>query len=133
MPIDFHTQENKNTYTTRTADLAWREMVRRLIDLNGKTVMVEYSSPNTNKPLHLGHLRNNFLGYSVAQILKANGHKVTKVQIINDRGLVHQHFIRLIHHNKLLSARFGAAAVRMILFGQGSVCCLDLAVRCIRT
>ena len=51
------------------------------------TVMVEYSSPNTNKPLHLGHLRNNFLGYSVAEILKANGHKVVKAQIINDRGI----------------------------------------------
>ena len=51
------------------------------------TVMVEYSSPNTNKPLHLGHLRNNFLGYSVAEILKANGHKVIKSQIINDRGI----------------------------------------------
>ncbi len=50
-------------------------------------VMVEYSSPNTNKPLHLGHLRNNFLGYSVAKILEANGHKVQKVQIINDRGI----------------------------------------------
>ncbi|MGA0435013.1 MAG: arginine--tRNA ligase [Flavobacteriales bacterium] len=50
-------------------------------------VMVEYSSPNTNKPLHLGHLRNNFLGFSVAQILKAAGHKVKKVQIINDRGI----------------------------------------------
>lgn len=50
-------------------------------------VMVEYSSPNTNKPLHLGHLRNNFLGYSVAQILKAAGHDVVKVQIINDRGI----------------------------------------------
>lgn len=50
-------------------------------------IMVEYSSPNTNKPLHLGHLRNNFLGYSVAEILKAVGHKVTKVQIINDRGI----------------------------------------------
>ena len=49
-------------------------------------VMVEYSSPNTNKPLHLGHLRNNFLGYSVAEILKAAGHNVVKVQIINDRG-----------------------------------------------
>jgi arginyl-tRNA synthetase len=54
---------------------------------SGKTVMVEYSSPNTNKPLHLGHLRNNFLGYSVAEILKANGHKVVKTQIINDRGI----------------------------------------------
>ena len=51
------------------------------------TLMVEYSSPNTNKPLHLGHLRNNFLGYSVAEILKANGHKVIKSQIINDRGI----------------------------------------------
>ncbi|MFT4756479.1 MAG: arginyl-tRNA synthetase, partial [Vicingaceae bacterium] len=50
-------------------------------------VMVEYSSPNTNKPLHLGHLRNNFLGNSVARILKANGHEVVKVQIINDRGI----------------------------------------------
>lgn len=54
---------------------------------SGRTVMVEYSSPNTNKPLHLGHLRNNFLGYSVAEILKANGHKVVKTQIINDRGI----------------------------------------------
>jgi len=50
-------------------------------------VMVEYSSPNTNKPLHLGHLRNNFLGNSVSRILKANGHEVIKVQIINDRGI----------------------------------------------
>ena len=51
------------------------------------TVLVEYSSPNTNKPLHLGHLRNNFLGYSVAEILKANGYNVIKTQIINDRGV----------------------------------------------
>ena len=51
------------------------------------TVMVEYSSPNTNKPLHLGHLRNNFLGFSVAEILKANGHKVVRTQVINDRGI----------------------------------------------
>jgi arginyl-tRNA synthetase len=50
-------------------------------------IMVEYSSPNTNKPLHLGHLRNNFLGYSVAEILKAHGHKVIKTQVINDRGI----------------------------------------------
>ncbi|MGB1004215.1 MAG: arginine--tRNA ligase [Salibacteraceae bacterium] len=57
------------------------------VENSGKTVMVEYSSPNTNKPLHLGHLRNNFLGYSVAEILKANGHKVIKTQIINDRGI----------------------------------------------
>ena len=49
--------------------------------------IVEYSSPNTNKPLHLGHIRNNLLGYSVAEILKANGVAVSKVQIINDRGI----------------------------------------------
>ncbi|MEQ9423316.1 MAG: arginine--tRNA ligase [Cyclobacteriaceae bacterium] len=54
---------------------------------NGQKVMVEYSSPNTNKPLHLGHLRNNFIGYSVAEILKANGYDVQKVQIVNDRGI----------------------------------------------
>jgi len=54
---------------------------------NEKAVMVEYSSPNTNKPLHLGHIRNNLLGYSVAEILKASGKKVYKTQIINDRGI----------------------------------------------
>ncbi|KJS06131.1 MAG: arginyl-tRNA synthetase [Flavobacteriales bacterium BRH_c54] len=54
---------------------------------SGKTYMVEYASPNTNKPLHLGHLRNIFLGFSVAEILKANGHEVFKTQIINDRGI----------------------------------------------
>lgn len=54
---------------------------------NGKEMMVEYSSPNTNKPLHLGHLRNNFLGWSVAEIYKACGYTVHKVQIINDRGI----------------------------------------------
>ncbi len=53
----------------------------------GREIMVEYSSPNTNKPLHLGHLRNNFLGYSVAEIYKALGYNVHKVQIINDRGI----------------------------------------------
>ncbi len=52
-----------------------------------QTVMVEYSSPNTNKPLHLGHIRNNLLGYSVAQILKEDGYSVIKTQIINDRGI----------------------------------------------
>ncbi|MEO6406959.1 MAG: arginine--tRNA ligase [Ferruginibacter sp.] len=55
--------------------------------LNGKKIMVEYSSPNTNKPLHLGHLRNNFLGWSVAEILKANGYEVLKSCIVNDRGI----------------------------------------------
>ncbi len=52
-----------------------------------EAIMVEYSSPNTNKPLHLGHIRNNLLGYSVAEILKAAGHKVYKTQIVNDRGI----------------------------------------------
>ncbi len=66
---------------------------------NGQRVMVEYSSPNTNKPLHLGHLRNNFLGYSVAEILKANGYEVIKSNLVNDRGIhicksmvAYQHF-----------------------------------------
>lgn len=54
---------------------------------NGKRVMVEYSSPNTNKPLHLGHVRNNLLGYSVANILSANGYEVIKVNLVNDRGI----------------------------------------------
>lgn len=54
---------------------------------DSKAVMVEYSSPNTNKPLHLGHVRNNLLGYAVAEILKASGKKVYKTQIINDRGI----------------------------------------------
>ncbi|ULQ57584.1 arginine--tRNA ligase [Flavihumibacter rivuli] len=53
----------------------------------GRKVMVEYSSPNTNKPLHLGHLRNNFLGWSIAEILKANGFEVIKSCIVNDRGI----------------------------------------------
>ncbi len=54
---------------------------------SGKCIMLEYSSPNTNKPLHLGHVRNNLLGYSVASILKANGHRVIKTNIVNDRGV----------------------------------------------
>jgi len=54
---------------------------------NSKSIMVEYSSPNTNKPIHLGHIRNNLLGYSMAQIFKAAGHKVQKIQIVNDRGI----------------------------------------------
>jgi arginyl-tRNA synthetase len=77
------------------ADTMWIQMAREIHSNpaygrkrdTGREVMVEYSSPNTNKPLHLGHLRNNFLGYSVAEILKANGNKVHKVQIINDRGI----------------------------------------------
>ncbi|HEX4375054.1 MAG TPA: arginine--tRNA ligase, partial [Puia sp.] len=54
---------------------------------NGKKVMIEYSSPNTNKPLHLGHLRNNFLGWSVAEIYKMNGYDIVKTCIANDRGI----------------------------------------------
>ena len=53
----------------------------------GKTIMVEYSSPNTNKPLHLGHIRNNLLGWSVAKLLQVNGNKVMKVNLVNDRGI----------------------------------------------
>tara|TARA_B100000674_G_scaffold497206_1_gene530059 strand:- start:965 stop:2761 length:1797 start_codon:yes stop_codon:yes gene_type:complete len=74
----------------------WGETLNKLV-LNDKLgqlnkenpnkLIVEYSSPNTNKPLHLGHARNNFLGYSVAEILKASGEKVIKTQIINDRGI----------------------------------------------
>ncbi|SFT17185.1 arginine--tRNA ligase [Sphingobacterium wenxiniae] len=54
---------------------------------NGRKLMVEYSSPNTNKPLHLGHIRNNLLGYSVAEILKAYGYDVIKANLVNDRGI----------------------------------------------
>ena len=60
---------------------------KRDIQGNNEAVMVEYSSPNTNKPLHLGHIRNNLLGFSVAQIISASGKKVYKTQIINDRGI----------------------------------------------
>ncbi len=56
-------------------------------DSNAPLVMIEYSSPNTNKPLHLGHVRNNLLGYSLAEIMKANGYKVVKTNIVNDRGI----------------------------------------------
>ncbi len=52
-----------------------------------ETILVEYSSPNTNKPLHLGHIRNNLLGYSIYRILSSCGHKVIKTNIVNDRGI----------------------------------------------
>ncbi|HON52781.1 MAG TPA: arginine--tRNA ligase, partial [Bacteroidales bacterium] len=61
--------------------------VTKPITANSPVVMVEYSSPNTNKPLHLGHIRNNLLGYAIAQILAANGNKVIKANLINDRGI----------------------------------------------
>lgn len=77
------------------ADTYWLSCLHGIQDLDGfgyaskndETILVEYSSPNTNKPLHLGHIRNNLLGYSVAEILAAAGNTVKKVQIINDRGI----------------------------------------------
>jgi arginyl-tRNA synthetase len=71
-----------NVFQSIYADQNFGQLAR-----TGKELMVEYSSPNTNKPLHLGHLRNNFLGYSVSEIYKALGYTVHKVQIINDRGI----------------------------------------------
>ncbi|MGM9764564.1 MAG: arginine--tRNA ligase [Candidatus Cryptobacteroides sp.] len=73
----------------------WNEMFKEIataedfgqLPATGKTIMVEFSSPNTNKPLHLGHIRNNLLGASVANLLKANGHRVIKVNLVNDRGI----------------------------------------------
>ncbi|MFL2600884.1 MAG: arginine--tRNA ligase [Flavobacteriaceae bacterium] len=59
----------------------------KILNKNSPKVMVEFSSPNTNKPLHLGHIRNNLLGYSISKILEADGKKVIKTQIINDRGI----------------------------------------------
>lgn len=77
------------------ADSVWVETLNGILadksfgtlPANNQSVMVEYSSPNTNKPLHLGHLRNNFLGFSVANILKANGYNVVKTCLVNDRGI----------------------------------------------
>jgi len=73
----------------------WGEVLRGIASADnygqlpstGKTVMVEFSSPNTNKPLHLGHVRNNLLGWSVSQLLAANGHNVIRVNLVNDRGI----------------------------------------------
>ena len=67
-------------------DLYQKEQIGQLPS-NGQKVMVEYSSPNTNKPLHLGHLRNNFLGFSISEILAANGYEVIKANLVNDRGI----------------------------------------------
>ena len=79
------------------ADSAWLTLLEdidadehyghRNVDENSPLVMIEYSSPNTNKPLHLGHVRNNLLGWSLAQIMQANGNKVVKTNIVNDRGI----------------------------------------------
>ena len=78
-------------------DAAWLNMLadidkddhygEKLADESSPLVMIEYSSPNTNKPLHLGHVRNNLLGWSLAQIMQANGNKVVKTNIVNDRGI----------------------------------------------
>ena len=78
---------------------------------SGKQIMLEYSSPNTNKPLHLGHIRNNLLGYSVASILKTQGHDVVKVNIINDRGIhaftnMYSSVINDVYFNNIMSLRF---------------------------
>lgn len=68
-------------------DVAKEEKYGYAKEPSGKTYMIEYSSPNTNKPLHLGHIRNNFLGWSVSEIQKANGHNVIMVNLVNDRGV----------------------------------------------
>ena len=86
----------KGFLNLEVADTEWVKVFQELRERPAGTpiatggpqrVMVEYSSPNTNKPLHLGHLRNNFLGYSVAEILKATGATVTKANLVNDRGI----------------------------------------------
>ncbi|MBR2060510.1 MAG: arginine--tRNA ligase, partial [Tidjanibacter sp.] len=76
----------ENFWGERFAEMATAENYG-IAPSNGKTVMVEYSSPNTNKPLHLGHIRNNLLGYSVSQILAACGYNVIKANLVNDRGI----------------------------------------------
>ena len=73
-------------WQSRFAEIVATEQYGRA-ESTGKTIMVEYSSPNTNKPLHLGHIRNNLLGYSVSQILAESGHKVIKANLVNDRGI----------------------------------------------
>ncbi|MEJ7587623.1 MAG: arginine--tRNA ligase [Ferruginibacter sp.] len=94
---DFYTGFNiiKGFLNLSIADTYWTGLLQNNYnnitygkkEVNGQRVMVEYSSPNTNKPLHLGHLRNNFLGWSVAEILKANGYDVIRSCIVNDRGI----------------------------------------------
>ena len=85
----------KGFLNLEVSDLEWTSTLNEIASdekygespSNGQKVMVEFSSPNTNKPLHLGHLRNNFLGDSTARILKANGYEVMKVNLVNDRGI----------------------------------------------
>ncbi len=77
----------KETWLDYLRELGQNESLVWGVSSKPRKVMVEYSSPNTNKPLHLGHVRNNLLGYSVAEILKARGHEVIKANLINDRGI----------------------------------------------
>ncbi|KGO00117.1 arginyl-tRNA synthetase [Porphyromonas macacae] len=96
-PLVSHVQVVGGFLNLTIADAAWLgllDFIRKTKDFghilpveDSQLVMIEYSSPNTNKPLHLGHVRNNLLGYSLAKILEANGHKVVKTNIVNDRGI----------------------------------------------
>jgi arginyl-tRNA synthetase len=81
--------EINSTYWIGRLHEAWSQKQYGIIEqgAGAEQVMIEYSSPNTNKPLHLGHIRNNLLGYSISEILKANGNKVVKTNIVNDRGI----------------------------------------------
>ena len=76
-----------NVYWNEVFAEAFRNEDFGQLPATGKTIMVEFSSPNTNKPLHLGYVRNNLLGWSVSRLLEANGHKVLKVNLVNDRGI----------------------------------------------
>lgn len=76
-----------NVYWNEVFAEAFRNEDFGQLSATGKTIMVEFSSPNTNKPLHLGHVRNNLLGWSVSRLLEANGHNVLKVNLVNDRGI----------------------------------------------
>lgn len=85
----------KGFLNIKLSPLYWSRVINGINDdenfgqlpATGKRVMVEFSSPNTNKPLHLGHIRNNLLGWSISQLLKANGHEVIRVNLVNDRGI----------------------------------------------
>ncbi len=85
----------KGFLNLKFSDLYWNSVLDSIcktkdfgqFEDSGRTIMIEFSSPNTNKPLHLGHIRNNLLGDSVARLLSVNGHKVIKVNLVNDRGI----------------------------------------------
>ena len=79
---------NKNYWIEKfNAALLDKQYGLKQAEKDAETIVIEYSSPNTNKPLHLGHVRNNLLGYSVSKIVSANGKKVQKVNLVNDRGI----------------------------------------------